>query len=102
MHEDEGVAIFTVYPILETSHIILTRNFSDPVDQHQRVCLRALIDTPSGNLTIIISIVLLSSCEFVVLVLLLGFLSFVCVSVSAFVCTCFFLPFLLFTVVFLM
>jgi len=40
---DEGLAILSRFPIVETSFLRLTRNFSDPQDTHQRLCLRAMI-----------------------------------------------------------
>jgi len=47
-HTDEGIAIFSKLPILETSFLRLTRNFSDSEDGHQRICLRAMINTSAG------------------------------------------------------
>jgi len=54
-HTDEGLAIFSKFPILETSYERLTRNFSDPQDEHQRICLRALINTTSGPLNFFVT-----------------------------------------------
>lgn len=49
----EGVAIFSRYPILSHGFKYLSRNFSDNEDQqHQRVCLAALIATPLGVVTV--------------------------------------------------
>ncbi len=36
-HTDEGIAIFSKFPILETSFLRLSRDFSDSQDEHQRV-----------------------------------------------------------------
>jgi endonuclease/exonuclease/phosphatase family metal-dependent hydrolase len=52
-HVDEGVAIFSRLPILESSFIRLSRNFSDREDEHQRICLRALINSTSGSLCVV-------------------------------------------------
>jgi len=54
-HVDEGVAIFSKLPILETSYLPLTRNFSDAEDEHQRVCLRALINTTRGPINFFVT-----------------------------------------------
>jgi len=47
----EGVAIFSKYPIIRTSHLRLSRNFSDLQDAHHRVCLGAVIRTPLGDIS---------------------------------------------------
>ena len=51
-HTDEGLAIFSKYPIVEISHLKLSRNLSDSEDAHQRIVLRALLDTPSGQINV--------------------------------------------------
>lgn len=59
LHTDEGVAIFSRFPIKEwygcfifRSYQPLSRNFSDHDDSHQRGCLQALIETPVGLINI--------------------------------------------------
>lgn len=47
----EGVAIFSRWPILETRHLFLSRDGSDRGDFHQRVCLCAVVATPYGNVS---------------------------------------------------
>ena len=48
----EGLAIFSRLPIASTDHIELSRDPSDPRDNHQRIVLHAAIDTPVGPLHI--------------------------------------------------
>ncbi|XP_033119467.1 uncharacterized protein LOC117118849 [Anneissia japonica] len=44
---EEGLAIFSKYPIIDHDYILLSRNISDEEDSvHQRICLRAEIDIP--------------------------------------------------------
>jgi endonuclease/exonuclease/phosphatase family metal-dependent hydrolase len=43
---EEGVAIFSWYPIINHSYILLSRDVSDEGDTHQRICLHAEIETP--------------------------------------------------------
>ncbi|XP_060072528.1 uncharacterized protein LOC132552378 [Ylistrum balloti] len=45
---EEGVAIFSKYPIMSVNHLLLFRNRSNSADSHQRVCLHAVISHPSG------------------------------------------------------
>jgi endonuclease/exonuclease/phosphatase family metal-dependent hydrolase len=49
-HVDEGLAIFTKFPMREVSHKILSRDLTDSGDAHQRICLRALIEVPGCGL----------------------------------------------------
>ncbi|XP_072027277.1 uncharacterized protein [Amphiura filiformis] len=42
----EGLALFSKYPIISHDFILLSRNESDKEDNHQRVCLHAEIETP--------------------------------------------------------
>jgi len=51
-HTEEGVAILSRYPIVETNFVALSRNFSDIGDEHQRVCLSAVVDTPGGYVSV--------------------------------------------------
>ena len=51
-HTDEGLAIFSQYPILEVSSLKLSRDLLDQEDAHQRVILRALLDTPVGQVNV--------------------------------------------------
>eukprot|EP00808_Paulinella_micropora_P012310 g76839.t1 len=45
----EGLAIFSRYPILRYDFLKLSRDPNDGEDFHQRICLRAVIDTPIGQ-----------------------------------------------------
>ena len=46
----EGLAIFSKYDILDSNSIQLSRDMKDDIDQrHQRIVLRASIDSPSGR-----------------------------------------------------
>ncbi|XP_069139671.1 uncharacterized protein [Argopecten irradians] len=45
---EEGVAIFSKYPITSVNHLLLFRNRSNSADTHQRVCLHAVITHPTG------------------------------------------------------
>jgi endonuclease/exonuclease/phosphatase family metal-dependent hydrolase len=49
-HVDEGVAIFSKFPIHSVSQLRLSRNFSDNQDEHQRSILQADIEIPSSQL----------------------------------------------------
>jgi len=44
----EGLAIFSRYPIVQTEYLKLSRETSDHEDFHQRIVLRALLSTPLG------------------------------------------------------
>lgn len=44
----EGLAIFSKFPILETASLALSRDSHDSNDFHQRMVLRAKLDTPVG------------------------------------------------------
>ncbi|XP_038070934.1 uncharacterized protein LOC119739884 [Patiria miniata] len=47
---EEGLAIFSLHPILSHDFILLSRDMNDDDDkQHQRVCLHAEIETPSNG-----------------------------------------------------
>lgn len=48
-HVDEGLAIFSKLPIIRSSFIRLSRNFSDREDEHQRACLHAEINLSSSK-----------------------------------------------------
>ncbi|KAL5022452.1 hypothetical protein ScPMuIL_001607 [Solemya velum] len=43
---EEGVAIYSRFPIIEHDYILLFRNRSNSADLHQRVCLHVGIDVP--------------------------------------------------------
>ena len=48
---EEGVAIFSKFPILRQDYIILSRDYEDKQDDHQRVVLHATIQIPYlGNI----------------------------------------------------
>ncbi|XP_019860338.1 PREDICTED: uncharacterized protein LOC109588632 [Amphimedon queenslandica] len=47
--EEEGVAIFSRYPIVSTNTILLPWNRTDPSDFHQRVCLHCTIALPNDK-----------------------------------------------------
>jgi len=51
-HIDEGLAIFSRFPILECSHLSLTRDLFDEEDAHHRVILRCALDTPQGTVQV--------------------------------------------------
>jgi endonuclease/exonuclease/phosphatase family metal-dependent hydrolase len=42
--DEEGPAIFSRFPIIESESYLLSRNSSDEGDSHQRLCLHAVID----------------------------------------------------------
>ena len=42
--DEEGPAIFSRFPIIESESYLLSRNTSDEGDSHQRLCLHAVID----------------------------------------------------------
>mmetsp|Transcript_22682 Transcript_22682/g.29672 ORF Transcript_22682/g.29672 Transcript_22682/m.29672 type:complete len:223 (+) Transcript_22682:3-671(+) len=42
--EDEGVAIFSRYPIVKSDYVLLSRDLTDPADDHQRICLHAEVN----------------------------------------------------------
>eukprot|EP00457_Paulinella_chromatophora_P003233 gb/GEZN01003239.1/.p1 GENE.gb/GEZN01003239.1/~~gb/GEZN01003239.1/.p1 ORF type:complete len:505 (+),score=60.59 gb/GEZN01003239.1/:529-2043(+) len=46
----EGLAIFSRYPILSHDFLLLSRDPTDGDDFHQRICLRTLLDTPIGRI----------------------------------------------------
>eukprot|EP01125_Pyxidicula_operculata_P000761 TRINITY_DN10691_c0_g1_i1.p1 TRINITY_DN10691_c0_g1~~TRINITY_DN10691_c0_g1_i1.p1 ORF type:complete len:433 (-),score=75.36 TRINITY_DN10691_c0_g1_i1:194-1492(-) len=45
----EGVMILSKFPIIRSEYFHLSRNFSDPVDAHQRLCLGAQVLLPDGT-----------------------------------------------------
>jgi endonuclease/exonuclease/phosphatase family metal-dependent hydrolase len=47
-HTDEGLSIFSLWPIVETSWTALSRDRDDREDDHQRIVLRACIQSPRG------------------------------------------------------
>lgn len=53
LYTQEGVAILSKYPIIHTDYIQLSRNLTDHLDEHQRVCLGVTVTTPQGISTII-------------------------------------------------
>eukprot|EP01127_Copromyxa_protea_P021278 TRINITY_DN7278_c0_g1_i1.p1 TRINITY_DN7278_c0_g1~~TRINITY_DN7278_c0_g1_i1.p1 ORF type:complete len:504 (+),score=87.07 TRINITY_DN7278_c0_g1_i1:32-1543(+) len=48
LYTQEGVAILSRFPIVRSDYIALSRNFTDRVDEHQRVCLGVVVATPNG------------------------------------------------------
>jgi endonuclease/exonuclease/phosphatase family metal-dependent hydrolase len=47
--EEEGAAVLSKYPIVDTDFVLLPRFFDDSEDnQHQRQCIRARVDVPNG------------------------------------------------------
>jgi len=48
--EDEGVAIFSRHPIIATDYILLSQDLNDPLDDHQRICLHAVVDVPNTGM----------------------------------------------------
>mmetsp|Transcript_15097 Transcript_15097/g.21002 ORF Transcript_15097/g.21002 Transcript_15097/m.21002 type:complete len:219 (+) Transcript_15097:199-855(+) len=57
----EGLAIFSRYPILKTDHLKLTRDISDQADFHQRVVLHAAVSSPIGTVHVFATHLSLSS-----------------------------------------
>ena len=51
-HTDEGLAVFSRFPILQSSHLVLSRVLSDSDDAHQRLVMRYLIETPQGHINV--------------------------------------------------
>ena len=51
-HTDEGLAIFSKFPIVEVSHLKLSRDLHDMEDAHQRIILRTVLDTPIGHVQV--------------------------------------------------
>ncbi len=49
-HTDEGLAIFSRLPIVESSWTPLSRDNADREDDHQRILLRARVRTPQGGM----------------------------------------------------
>ncbi|XP_059176562.1 uncharacterized protein LOC131956157 [Physella acuta] len=43
---EEGVAIFSKFPIIHHEYLLLFRNHSNSADKNQRVCLHAVIEVP--------------------------------------------------------
>lgn len=52
---EEGVAVFSRYPILSHAYILLSRDENDDGDTHQRVCLRVTVATPAGPMQIFVT-----------------------------------------------
>eukprot|EP01118_Nematostelium_gracile_P012760 TRINITY_DN4710_c0_g1_i1.p1 TRINITY_DN4710_c0_g1~~TRINITY_DN4710_c0_g1_i1.p1 ORF type:complete len:440 (-),score=93.77 TRINITY_DN4710_c0_g1_i1:64-1281(-) len=56
IQEDEGLAIFSKFPIVKSEIRHFLRNFSDIQDEHQRAVLRTTVDIPKfGNVDIFTS-----------------------------------------------
>jgi endonuclease/exonuclease/phosphatase family metal-dependent hydrolase len=51
----EGVAIFSRFPIIESSVLELSQDLTDSGDFHKRVCQRALIETPHGRVNFFVT-----------------------------------------------
>lgn len=47
---EEGPAVFSKYPIVDTDYLLLSRDPNDPNDSHQRLCLHAVVDVPGWGL----------------------------------------------------
>ncbi|KAF1329608.1 Rxlr-like protein, partial [Globisporangium splendens] len=47
---EEGPAVFSKHPIVQTDYLLLSRDPNDPNDSHQRLCLHAVIDVPGWGL----------------------------------------------------
>jgi hypothetical protein len=52
LHHTEGIGMFSKFPVLDTGYIRLSRDYNDPHDILQRICLRTLIDTPVGSVNV--------------------------------------------------
>eukprot|EP01112_Ceratiomyxa_fruticulosa_P009403 TRINITY_DN2446_c0_g2_i1.p1 TRINITY_DN2446_c0_g2~~TRINITY_DN2446_c0_g2_i1.p1 ORF type:complete len:615 (-),score=143.68 TRINITY_DN2446_c0_g2_i1:68-1912(-) len=60
-YEMEGLAIFSLYPIVQTSHRTLSRDIHDATDEHQRICLSARIKTNLGLVDVFVTHMSLSN-----------------------------------------
>ena len=49
----EGIGILSRYPIAASSHLSLSRNPDDPGDFHQRIALRATIESAIGPVDVV-------------------------------------------------
>lgn len=47
---EEGPAVFSKHPIVQTDYLLLSRDPNDPNDSHQRLCLHAVVDVPGWGL----------------------------------------------------
>ena len=47
---EEGTAIFSRYPIVDTDYVLLSRDVGRKEDSHQRAVLRVTVDTPQLGL----------------------------------------------------
>lgn len=47
---EEGPAVFSRHPIVQTDYLLLSRDPNDPNDSHQRLCLHAAVDVPGWGL----------------------------------------------------
>jgi len=54
-YEIEGLSFFSKYPILDSNFVSLSKDLTNPEDVHQRVCLRALIQTPHGKVNVFVT-----------------------------------------------
>ena len=52
---EEGVAVFSRYPIVSHTYILLSRNTEDSEDAHQRICLCVTIATPEGEMQVFVT-----------------------------------------------
>ncbi|GAB9464760.1 Rxlr-like protein [Globisporangium polare] len=47
---EEGPAVFSKHPIVQSDYLLLSRDPNDPNDSHQRLCLHAVVDVPHWGL----------------------------------------------------
>ena len=46
---EEGVAVFSKYPIVESEYLMMSRELDNEDDAHQRICLRVAVNTPNNG-----------------------------------------------------
>lgn len=52
---EEGLAVLSRFPIVAHDYRLLSRNRTNPLDSHQRICLHAAIATPLGRLHVFVT-----------------------------------------------
>eukprot|EP00040_Diaphanoeca_grandis_P029661 m.174079 g.174079 ORF g.174079 m.174079 type:complete len:576 (+) comp31752_c0_seq2:923-2650(+) len=54
--EDEGPAIASIFPIVQSDYLLLSRDVADRRDEHQRLCLHVVVDVPQWGLVDVFSV----------------------------------------------
>ncbi len=52
---EEGLAVFSRFPIVSHAYRLLPRDPSDPDDYHQRACLRVDVATAAGPMQVFVT-----------------------------------------------